>query len=157
MQRIRKKYDIKPVLHFRNETHRLTNNDDDSTTDLEGDHFPIAAKLDPVWSHHVQSCNNDDDTNSDEAYSRIPPTTDTPHDKCTSKPFGPAPPPDHPRYKPRYDHFSHPTPPCPKVTADDATNDTESTVDDATDTTDIELNDNLDRKFDDDDDSEFYL
>ena len=71
--------------------------------------------------------------------------------------FGPAPSPDHPRYKPRYDHFSHPIPSCPKVTADDATNDTESTVDDATDATDIVLNDNLDRKSDDDDDSEFYL
>merc|ERR1711884_602712 len=33
----------------------------------------------------------------------------SPPDKCTSKFFGPAPPPDHSRYKPQYYHFSaHP-------------------------------------------------
>ena len=88
----------------------------------------------------------------------IPATTDTSSPvKCNSKFFGPTPPPDHPRYKPRYDHFSHPIPSCPKVTADDATNDTESTIDDATDATEIILDDKFDRRPNDDDDSEFYL
>ena len=89
----------------------------------------------------------------------IPATTDTSSPvKCTSKFFGPAPPPDHPRYKPRYDHFSHPIPSCQKVKADDATNDTESTIDDAMDTKEsIVSDDKFDRRPEDDDDSEFYL
>ena len=88
----------------------------------------------------------------------IPATTDTSSSvQCNSKRFGPAPPPDHPRYKPRYDHFSHPVPSNPKIAAEDDTNNTESTIDDATDATDIVLDDNIDRKSDDDDDSEFYL
>ena len=72
--------------------------------------------------------------------------------------FGPAPPPDHPRYKSRYGHFSHPS--CPKVAAfisDDTTNDTESTIDATNVTEPIVLDDKTVRKSDDDDDLEFYL
>ena len=92
----------------------------------------------------------------------IPTTTNTsPPDKCTSKFFGPAPPPDHPRYKPQYNHFSHPIPSCSKDSAfvsDDATNDTESTIDDALDATESIVLDDIDKKSDDDDDDdEFYL
>ena len=74
----------------------------------------------------------------------IPATTDTPSSVRNSKYFGPAPPPDHPRYNPRYDHFSPPVPPT--VAADDATNNTKPTIDADTDDTS-----------DDEDDSEFYL
>ena len=77
----------------------------------------------------------------------IPVTTDTSSSvKCNSKYFGPAPPLDHPRYKPRYDHFSKPVPSNPKIAADDDTNNTKSTIDADTDDTSI-----------DEDDSEFYL
>ena len=88
----------------------------------------------------------------------IPTTHNTPPDKCTSKFFGPAPPLDHPRYKPWYNHFSQPIPSCPKVTADNATNDTESTIDDAMDATEtFVFDDKIDQKSNDDDDLEFYL
>ena len=89
-------------------------------------------------------------------YTILPTKINTSPDKCTSNFFGPAPPPDHPQYKPRYDHFSHPS--CPKVAADNATNNTESTIDDNTaDAETSVLDDSIDRKSDDEDDSEFYL
>ena len=40
-------------------------------------------------------------------------------DTCTLKFFGPAPPPDYPRYKPQYDHFSaHLIPSAPALPPD---------------------------------------
>ena len=113
---------------FDDKIDRISDDDDNPEEDYTPN-YSILAPSNNSFQHKGNDCTK---WKMNEEGSWIPTTTNTPHDKCTSKLFGPAPPPDHPRYKPRYDHFSHPIPSCPKVAADDATNDTESTVDDAT-------------------------
>ena len=51
-------------------------------------------------SRFKRTANNRTKWKLNEEGSWIPTRTDTPPDKCTSKFFGPSPPPDHPQYKP---------------------------------------------------------
>ena len=145
--------DTTEYIVFDDKIDRRSDDDDDS----EEDYAPNYSYNRASWPFQHKAYDRTKWKMNKES-SLIPTTTDTPHYKRTSNFFGPAPLPDHPRYKPWYDHFSHPIPSCPKVAADNATNDTKSTIDDATAATEtIVLDDKIDQKSDDDDDLEFYL